>query len=448
MDLPDTRYARTADQVAVAYQVVGDGDVDIVFAVPAFVSNMELAWEWPPLAEVFRALAERGRLLLFDRRGAGLSDSVSGERLPTLEARMDDIRAVMDAAGSQRAVLYGWEDGAALCFMFAATYPERTRAVVVVGATATGVRSPDTPWQMTEAEWDEEIARVDVGWGTHALVEHFAAAVIPSYAADDELVRGYGRLMRHSLSHDAAVAAERMYRDTDVRHVLSVIQAPTLVLHAVGDRVERVHEGRDIAHLIPGATFVELPGDDKYQGADLPHIDRFLTSLQAEEADFERVLATLLFTDVVESTARAAELGDASWRELVQRHHATVRAMLGRYRGTEVDTAGDAFFATFDGPARAVRCAMAVRDAVQPLGLEVRCGLHTGEVQVIDGKAGGLAVSIAARVASLAEPSQVLVSQTVKDLVAGSGLAFLESGEHDLKGVPDRWRLFQVVGFG
>ena len=445
MDVPDTRFARTADQVSVAYQVVGEGELDIVFAVPAFVSNMEIAWEWPPLAAVFRALAERGRLLLFDRRGTGLSDSVSGERLPTLDARMDDIRAVMDAAGSQRAVLYGWEDGAALCFMFAATYPERTRAVVVVGAAATGARSPETPWQFTAEQWDDEIARVEADWGTPGLVRHFAEVVIPSYLDDEEIVRGYGRLMRHSLTRDAAVTAERMYRDTDVRHVLSVIQAPTLVMHSADDLVESVEEGRYIAAHIPGATFVELPGVDKYLGHDHRHLDRFLASLQAEEADFERVLATLLFTDIVDSTARAAELGDLAWSELVQRHHATVRAMLGRYRGTEVDTAGDAFFATFDGPARAIRCALAVTDAVRSLGLEVRCGLHTGEVQLIDGKAGGIAVSIAARVAALADASEVLVSQTVKDLVAGSGLDFEDAGEHELKGVPDHWKVFRVL---
>jgi class 3 adenylate cyclase/pimeloyl-ACP methyl ester carboxylesterase len=445
VDLPETRYARTADLVSVAYQVVGEGPVDIVFAVPAFVSNMEIAWEWPPLAAVFRALAERGRLLLFDRRGTGLSDSVAGERLPTLEARMDDIRAVLDAAGSHRAVLYGWEDGAALCCMFAATYPERTRAVVLVGAAATGARSPETPWQFTEEEWESEIARVEATWGTPELVAHFAELVIPSHLDDEEVVRGYGRLMRHSLTRDAAVSAERMYRDTDVRRVLSAIQAPTLVMHSANDRIEPIAEGRYIAEHIPGAAFVELPGDDKYLGYDHSHLDRFLASLQAEEADFERVLATLLFTDVVDSTARAAELGDFGWRALVERHHATVRALLGRYRGNEIDTAGDAFFATFDGPARAVRCALAVAEAVHTLGLEVRCGLHTGEVQLIDGKVGGIAVNIAARVAALAAPSEVLVSQTVKDLVAGSGLLFEDAGEHELKGVPDRWKVFRVT---
>jgi class 3 adenylate cyclase len=435
VDLPETRYARTADQVSVAYQVVGQGSVDIVFAVPAFVSNMEIAWEWPPLAAVFRALAERGRLLRFDRRGTGLSDSVSGERLPTLEARMDDMRAV----------LYGWEDGAALCCVFAATYPERTRAVVLVGAAVTGARSPDTPWQFTAEDWQDEIDLVDSAWGTPELVKRFAEVVIPSHLDDEEVVRGYGRLLRHSLTHDAAVAAERMYRDTDVRHVLSVIQAPTLVMHAADDLVESIEEGRYIANRIPGATFIELPGASKYLGHDHPHLDRFLATLRAEEADFERVLATLLFTDVVDSTARAAQLGDRAWTELVQRHHATVRAMLGRYRGSEIDTAGDAFFATFDGPARAVRCALAVSDAVRTLGLEVRCGLHTGEIQVIDGKAGGIAVNIAARVSALAGSSEVLVSQTVKDLVAGSGLVFEDAGEHELKGVPGRWRVFSVV---
>jgi len=446
MDLPETRYARTADGVSIAYQVVSEGPIDIVSIPSAFVSNMEIAWEWPLLREFISGLAARGRLLLFDRRGAGLSDGVSGERLPTLEARMEDLRAMMDAAGSERAVLFGMEDAAAQIFLFAATYPERTQAIVTLEASSRGSWAPDAPWQWTEEQWAEDMALIESGWGTPEYAQELARQVFPSRADDPEFVRAYGRLMRHSLRKADAIAAERMYKDTDVRHVLPAIQAPTLVMHYAEDRVEPVEEARYIAQHIPGAILQELPGVFEGPSPSLPHIDRFLAALQAEEAQFDRVLATVLFTDIVGSTEKAAELGDRVWKELLERHHATVRALLGRYRGTEIDTAGDGFFASFDGPARAIRCAQAIRDAVRTVGVEVRSGLHTGEVETIDGKMGGIAVDIGARVAGKATPSEVLVSHTVKDLVAGSGLVFEDAGEHDLKGVPDRWRLYRVVG--
>ena len=268
----------------------------------------------------------------------------------------------------------------------------------------------------------------------------------PTRADDPEFIRGYARIMRHSMRRVDALAADRMWRDMDVRPILPSIQAPTLVMHYSEDRTESVEEGRYIADHIPGAVFVELPGADHGASVDITHIDRFLASLRAEEAAFDRVLASVLFSDIVGSTDRASTIGDRAWRELVERHHATVRALLGRFRGTEVDTAGDGFFATFDGPARAIRCARAIVEAVKPLGVEVRAGVHTGEVETIDGKIGGIAVNIGARVAGLAQPSEVLVSQTVKDLVAGSGLVFQDAGVHELKGVPDRWRLYRVVG--
>jgi len=445
VDLPETRYARTSDGVSIAYQVVSEGPIDIVSIPSAFVSNMEIAWEWPYLREFINGLAARGRLLLFDRRGAGLSDGVSGERLPTLEARMEDLRAVMDAGGSERAVLFGMEDAAAQIFLFAATYPERTQAIVTLEASSRGSWAPDAPWQWTEEQWAEDLAQIESGWGTPEYEQELARQVFPSRADDPEFVRAYGRLMRHSLRKADAIAAERMYKDTDVRHVLPAIQAPTLVMHYAEDRVEPVEEARYIAQHIPGAILQELPGVFEGPSPSLPRIDRFLAALQAEEAQFDRVLATILFSDIVGSTEKAAEMGDKAWKELVERHHSTIRALLGRYRGKEIDTAGDSFFATFDGPARAIRCAGAISEAVQRFGLEVRSGLHTGEVETINDKVGGIAVAIGARVAAKAGPSEVLVSQTVKDLVAGSGLVFEDRGEHELKGVPDSWRLYRVL---
>jgi class 3 adenylate cyclase len=446
VDIPETRYATTADGVSIAYQVVGEGAIDIVFVTSAFVSNVELAWEWPVTQTVLQTLAARGRLVVFDRRGAGLSDSVSGERLPTLEARMEDIRTVMDAAGVARAVLYGLEDGAAQCFAFAATYPERTQAIVSVGAASRGAWAADSPWLWTAEQWEDDIKAIQLGWGSPVFVQEVAGYVFPEHAHDPAFVRAYGRIMRHSLSRADAVAAERMYQETDVRDILPLVQAPTLVMHFSEDQVESVQEGRYIADHIPGAMFMAVAGADHGPMAgDLDVLDRFLGNLKAEEAEFDRVLATVLFTDIVGSTETAAKLGDQSWRDLLERHHQTVRAMLGRYRGTEVDTAGDGFLATFDGPARGIRCAQAIAEAVQPLGLEIRAGLHTGEVETMDGKVGGIAVYIGARVGALSGPSEVLVSQTVKDLVAGSGLTFEDAGEHELKGVPDRWHLYRVV---
>ena len=445
VEIPETRYATTADGVSIAYQVIGEGAIDIVFVTSAFSSNVELAWEWQVTQAVLQALAARGRLVVFDRRGAGLSDSVSGELLPTLEARMEDIRTVMDAAGVGRAVLYGLEDGAAQCFAFAASYPERTQAIISMSAASRGLWSSDSPWLWTAEQWEEDITRIEEGWGSPAFVQELTELVFPGHAHDPAFVSAYGRIQRHSLRRADAVAAERMWRDTDVRHVLPLVQAPTLVMHFSGDRVESVEEGRYIADHIPGATFLELPGADHGATGDLDVIDRFLGDLRGEEAEFDRVLATVLFTDIVGSTQRASALGDAAWRDLLERHHQTVRAMIGRYRGTEINTAGDGFLATFDGPARGIRCARAIADAVQQLGLEIRAGLHTGEIDVSGGDVRGIAVHIGARVGALAGPSEVLVSQTVKDLVAGSGLLFEDAGEHELKGVPDHWRLYRVV---
>jgi class 3 adenylate cyclase/pimeloyl-ACP methyl ester carboxylesterase len=447
-DFPETRYALTADGVHIAYQVFGEGAHDFVLMNSAYMSNVEVAWEWDESAHMYRWLAARGRVALIDRRGTGLSDGVSADTPPTLEARMDDIRAVMDAAGFERAVLYGLEDGAAQCFLFAATYPERTTAIVTFGASSRGAWAPDAPWQWTHEQWREEIDEVVAGWGTPAFTERMVQQVFPVRAGDASFVRTYGRAMRHAMSPGAAATSEIMWRDTDVRHVLPLIQAPTLVAHVTDDPVEPIEEGRYIAAHIPGAILLELPGAEHAwqlltHGAE--RVDRFLADLTDVEAEFDRVLATVVFTDIVGTTDRAAAMGDRAWRDLLERHHATVRALIGRFRGAEVGTAGDGFFATFDGPARAVRCASAICEAVRALGIEVRAGVHTGEVETVDGHVGGLAVHIGARVGAMADASEVLVSQTVKDLVAGSGLAFDDAGEHELKGVPDRWRLYRVM---
>jgi class 3 adenylate cyclase len=384
-------------------------------------------------------------LIWFDRRGAGLSDAVSGERLPTIEARMEDIRAVLDAVASERPIVIGMEDGAAQCFLFAATYPERTSALVTFNATVKGLWAPDAPWAWTEEQWAEEIEGIEQGWGTPEYVQDLVGWILPTRAIDADFVRAYGRLVRHALGTIDAVAANRMWRDTDVRHVLPLIQAPSLVTHHAHIHSVEVEESRYIAGRIPGASFAELKRPDLDWSEFFSHLDRFIASLQEEEAEFDRVLATVMFTDIVGSTERAATMGDRAWHQLVEDHHAIVRAMLGRYRGKEVDTAGDGFFATFDGPARAVRCAQQIVKAVELLGFQVRAGLHTGEVRSIDRKAGGIGVVIGSRVGAMAAPGEILVSQTVRDLTVGSGLAFVDVGVHELKGAPDRWHLYRVL---
>jgi class 3 adenylate cyclase len=446
VETPEIRYATTADGVSIAYQVFGQGPLDVVCMMSAWTSNVELNWEWPFLANVYRGWGGRARTVVFDRRGAGLSDRVTAERLPTLDARMDDIRAVMDAVGSERAILYAFEDATAQCFLFAATYPERTQGLVALNAVSRGLWSPKTPWLWTEEQWAEETEMVARGWGTTEFVRDRAEFMMPALSTDPEFVRGYGRLTRNSLTKADALAAEHTWRDTDVRHVLPLIQAPTLVLHHAGIASEEPEESQSVAALIPGASFVQLERADLDWTEFFSHVDPFLATLTRAEATFDRVLATVLFTDIVGSTHRAVEMGDSAWLELLERHHATVRAMIGRYRGREVSTAGDGFFATFDGPARAIRCAQAISEAVRPLGIEIRAGLHTGEIEMFDDDVRGLAVHIGARVAAVATASEVLVSQTVKDLVAGSDLTFEDAGEHELKGVPDRWRLYRVVG--
>jgi pimeloyl-ACP methyl ester carboxylesterase len=444
--VPETRYARSGD-LNIAYQVTGEGPRDLVY-VPGWVSNIELMWEEPAMAHFLERLASFSRLILFDKRGTGLSDRVSNDELPTLEQRMDDVRAVLEAVGSERAALFGHSEGGSMCVLFAATYPERTTALITLGSFAKR-RDPDDdyPWAPTAADRDETVADVEQNWGHFRTkdVEYYA----PSRLGDEQFVRNLEQYFRRAASPGAAAALLRMNSYIDVRDVLPAVQVPTLVLHRTGDHDVNVAEGRYLAAKIPGARFVELPGDDHWIAAGnvdelADEIEEFLTGTRpVPEPD--RVLATVLFTDIVGSTERAAQLGDRRWRELLRTHDAAVRRELERFRGREVDTAGDGFLAAFDGPARAVRCALSAGHAVRQLGVEIRAGIHTGECELDGSKIRGIAVHTGARIASLAEPGEVLVSSTVKDLVAGSGLAFEDRGTHALKGVPGEWRVYAAV---
>ncbi len=441
---PDVRYAKSND-VHIAYQVVGDGPLDLV-SVPGWVSNVEEVWEEPHARRFFERLASFSRLILFDKRGTGLSDPVPIADLPTLEERMDDLRAVMDAAGSERAAVFGHSEGGVMSVLFAATYPERTSSLITLGAFAKRIWSEDYPWAPTPEARELDYAAIERDWGRALDLEVFA----PSMVGDEAFASWFVGYLRRSASPQAALALLKMNTQADIREVLPAVRVPTLVMNRAGDLDVNVEEARLIASRIPGARFVELPGADHLMWVGdtepmLDEIEDFLTGVR-RGPESERVLATVLFTDIVGSTERAAGLGDRAWSQLLERHHAAIRAELDRYRGREVSTAGDGFFATFDGPARAIRCARAMIEVVRDLGLEIRAGLHTGEVEQIDGEVGGIAVNIGARVSAHAGASDVVVSQTVKDLVAGSGLTFEDAGEHDLKGVPDRWRLYRVVG--
>jgi class 3 adenylate cyclase len=441
---PETRYARSGE-ASIAYQVLGDGPIDLLYA-PGAASNVEYSWQIPAIAGWWRRLAQFSRLIVFDKRGTGLSDRDHG--MPTLEERIDDMRAVLDAARSERVVVYGDSEGATMSILFAATYPERTIGLVLFGGEARWAWAPDHPWGMRPerlATLRDDLAR---DWGTLEGARRDLASFAPSAPRDPELERAWASWIRFSCSPADYYAYVVMNMDNDVRHVLPAISVPTLVAHRTGDRVVSVEQGRYVAARIPGARWVELPGEDHYawfgdSEALAREIERFVADLAAD-AEIDRVLATVLFTDIVDSTGKAAELGDRAWRELVERHHTLVRGHLARFRGREIDTAGDGFFASFDGPARAIRCACAVSDAVRELELEIRAGLHTGEVELGPDRPRGITVHIGARVAALAAPGEVLVSSTVKDLVAGSGLEFEERGTVELRGVPGEWRLFAV----
>jgi class 3 adenylate cyclase len=442
VDAAQTKYAKTIDGVNIAYRVHGAGPLDLAYIMGG-PGNIEAGWETPWCIRFLERLSSFSRVILFDKRGSGLSDRT---QTPDLELRADDLRAVLDGAGSDRAVLFGDGDGGSLAAFFAATHPDRVLALVLYNSWARAAWAPDYPLGRSKKEWEEWLAEIEEQWGTEEIARRWLK-FNPSHVGDPEWIRWLAKDMRHGASPAAALAFNEVEAEMDVRSVLATVQASTLVL----SRSEPAHaRAADLAERIPGARHVRVPGKDwiPYAGNIEPFIDeveRFVRSVSAEEASYDRVLATVLFTDIVGSTQKAAQLGDGVWRDLLERHHATVRAMIGRYRGVEIDTAGDGFLATFDGPARGVGCARAISEAVKTLGLEVRAGLHTGEVETIDGKVGGIAVYIGARVGTLAGPSEVLVSQTVKDLVAGSGLTFEDAGEHELKGVPGSWRLYRVA---
>jgi class 3 adenylate cyclase len=442
VQVPETRYAWNGD-VALAYQIVGDGPVDLVY-LQGWISNVDLNWENPYLARFLKGLASLGRLVVFDRRGWGCSDRFSPSDVPPLETLTEDLSVVMDAAGSQRAVLVASTENAAIVTLFAASHPERASALVLIDPWVTFARTEDTPWAQSAERWDQVVEGIRSDYP------------LPEWVAGlDERERAWLQgYIRTSIAPGAAIGEFRRFQATDIRGAFPLIQVPTLVVgDSDGEDDSDPRNARFVADRIAGARLVlhASGGRPRWQhwydrgDAIVRETKSFLSGVRQEEARFERVLATVLFTDIVGSTRTAARLGDTAWRDLLQRHNALVRSLLSRYRGVEVDTAGDGFFATFDGPARAIRAAQAIVDGVKPLGIEVRTGLHTGECETIDGRVGGIAVNIGARVGALAEASEVLVSQTVRDLVAGSGLTFEDAGEHELRGVPDRWRVYRVV---
>jgi pimeloyl-ACP methyl ester carboxylesterase len=441
--IPETRYAKSGD-LNIAYQVIGDGSLDLVL-VPGYVTHVEMGWEARPYARFLRRLGSFSRLIIFDKRGSGLSDPASGA--PTLEERMDDVRAVMDAAGCERAALFGVSEGGPMSILFAATYPDRISALVLHGAMARSTEAPDYPWAAPAEAIRQSVREFLVpSWGRPdgVVLEIFN----PSIANDPEAREFLARFEHNAASPAMAAWIFEMSLDIDVRHVLPSVQAPTLVLHRRGDRVVNRRAGVWLAGQIPGARFHEVQGQDHLpwtgdQDAVLDEIQEFLTGVRASPEP-DRVLATVMFIDIVDSTKRAAEVGDRRWREILEAHQGSVRRELVRFRGREVKTLGDGSLATFDGPARAIRCGLSIVEASRARGLEARIGLHSGEVELMGDDVGGIAVHLAARVGDTAGPNEVLVSSTVKDLVAGSGLAFDDRGEHALKGVPGEWRLYAV----
>jgi class 3 adenylate cyclase/pimeloyl-ACP methyl ester carboxylesterase len=427
--------------------VLGEGPVDIVYV--DVISHLELAWEVPSHASFLKRLASNCRLITLNQRGIGMSDRFAGA--PTLETRMDDIRAVMDAAGSERAVVFGLGDAGPLCVLFAATYRERTTALVLMNSSPRFVRSAEFPWLQTRAETELFADEMERQWGEAAFMDKFLRRFSPGMT--DEEVERRARYLRLAVSPGSAAAYMRLALDTDVCDVLPLVRVPTLVMHRKETTAWDVRSGRYLADHIAGSRLVELPGAEFSpslgdQETLFAALESFLDDVALGgqwEVEPDRVLATVLFTDIVGATSRAAELGDRAWRELLERHHEVVRTQLGRFRGKEVDTAGDGFFASFDGPARAITCALAIVDTMPELGLQVRAGLHTGECELIDGKVAGIAVHTGARVVANAQPGEVLVSSTVKDLVAGSGIAFQDRGLHELKGIPGEWHLYAVA---
>ncbi len=443
----ETRYALSGD-VHIAYQVTGDGPFDLVF-VPGFVTHMELQWKMPGFGVFLENLGVLARLIRFDKRGTGMSDPVSGA--PSLETRMDDLRAVMEAAGSRRAAFYGLSEGAAMSILFAATYPERVGALMIRSCSPRTLWAPDFPWGRSADAYEREMVDALKVYSDRTAARQVVRGI---GMRTDEEVDAYIDLMRYGASPGMLEALYRMNKEIDIRDVLPTVRVPALVMHGSDDRVVPVEVGRYTAERLQAARFVELPGVGHlaFGGSASDRIEteikQFLRDVRPdgswEEFESERMLATVLFTDIVDSTSRAIQLGDRRWSEFLERHNQVVRRELARYRGHEVDSAGDGFFATFDGPARAVRCASAIVQGMTGLDLEVRAGLHAGECEIVDGKVAGIAVHTGARVVARARAGEVLVSSTVKDLVAGSDIVFVDRGTHELKGIPGEWRLFAL----
>jgi pimeloyl-ACP methyl ester carboxylesterase len=436
---PETRYAKNGD-VRIAYQITGQGD-PMVFA-PGMVSHLDLDWEFPLRAELFQRLGSMFRLVRFDKRGNGLSDRPTA--MATLEQRADDIRAVMDAVGLESAIIWGQSEGADMAALFAATHPSRTRALIIWGAMARWVATEDHPWGLSRDETNQLIQDVQDNWVSEWYIRGPGAGLGPD--ADDSLIQYCIRYGRAAANPSAAAAYERMNAEIDIRPILGAIKVPTLVMNRTGDPVAACEAARDMARRIPGARFVEFPGDTHQVMAIAPEkvfaeIQAFVTGVRPVEVD-DRVLATILFIDVANSTEALSVLGDSGWKTRLESYYRIVRRELTRYRGREVNTAGDRFMVSFDGPARGIRCALSVVSAVKPFGLEVRAGLHTGEVELMGDNIGGIAVHIAARISAEARASEVVVSSTTKDLVVGSGMTFEARGSKQLKGVPGEWALF------
>jgi pimeloyl-ACP methyl ester carboxylesterase/class 3 adenylate cyclase len=444
---PEVRYARNGE-IAIGYSVIGAGPDDLVYLPP--YNNLDIAWENPLYERFLRRLSSFARVIVIDRRGTGVSDRYSPDDLPPLEELVDDLAAVLDEVGSERPVLFGLSDAGALCAMFASTRPERVSALVLYATAARGTQAPDYPWQWSEEEWQDYLGRTKAGWGTREYAEESLPFINPSLAGDQRMLVWWERFQRLSASPSALYAQEQVFRHLDIRRLLPAISVPTLVLHRAQDLVEPVGAGRYLASEIAGAEYVELPGADHFpwagdQGSLIAEVERFVGMIRTDEQEtFDRVLATIMFTDIVDSTARAAVMGDHRWRDLRQQHERVTRAQLTRFRGREIQSLGDGFLAAFDGPARAVRCARAICSSMSRQGVELRAGLHAGEVEPHGDEFSGIAVAIGARVAALAGAGEVLVSSTVKDLVIGSSLSFEDRGVHNLKGVPDPWHLYAL----
>ena len=445
---PEVRYARNGE-VAIGYTVIGDGPDDLIYLSP--YNNLDIAMENPLYERFLRRLSSFARVVVIDRRGTGVSDRYSPDDLPPLEELVDDLAAVLDQVQSDRAALFGFSDAGALCAMFAATRPERVSGLILYASAARGTQAPDYPWQWSEEQWQDYLGGTRAGWGTREYAEESLPFVNPSLANDERMLAWWERFQRLSASPSALYAQEQVFREMDIRPLLPAISVPTLVLHRERDAIEPVGAGRYLAGEIAGAEYVELKGADHFPWAGDQHsliaeVKRFVSRVRSDEQEtFDRVLATLLFTDIVDSTVQAAALGDHRWREVRQEHNRVTRAQLARFRGREVKTMGDGFLAVFDGPARAVQCARAICESMSRRGVGLRAGLHTGEVEAEGDDVTGIAVTIGARIGALAGAGEVLVSSTVKDLVVGSALSFEDRGVHNLKGVPDAWHLYALA---